>query len=111
ALAGAERHDLLGNHGIRYVHAVDRHLGGAEGIGKTERLQRADHGVVQAALADDADVGHLTRECFVELLFLYEANGSRPAHVDLLLLLQVSRRLQADTDVAEVRLPAWVALR
>src|SRR2546428_242420 len=39
------------------------------------------------------------------------ANGSRPAHVDLLLLLQVSRRRQADAVVIEVRVLDQRALR
>ena len=51
-----ESGDLVRDQRVGHVHAVDRHARGAEGVGQAERLQRADHRVVQAALADDAEL-------------------------------------------------------
>src|SRR5690349_15150691 len=58
-LAPREIDDLFRNQRIRHVQAVDRHARRAERIGHAEELEGAHHRVVQAALADDADVASL----------------------------------------------------
>jgi hypothetical protein len=57
ALAAAEIGHLLRHQRVGDVEHQQRNLGGAEGIGQPELLQRADQRIVQAALHDDADVG------------------------------------------------------
>ncbi|TMH90017.1 MAG: hypothetical protein E6H47_05460, partial [Betaproteobacteria bacterium] len=54
--------DFLGDERIGDVHAVDRHARGAKRVGEAELLQGTDHRVVQAALAEDAEILHVPGE-------------------------------------------------
>ena len=74
-------------------------------------LQGADGGVVEAALADDAGVGEVAVEEFVELVLAYEFHRRRPAHFYLVLFLGVGGGRQADAAVVEVGVLQRVARR
>jgi hypothetical protein len=110
-LVPREGNDLLGDERVGDIEAVDGDLRGAERVGLAEELQRADDSVVHAALADDPQVGPLAIEELVEAVFLHESDGGGPAHVDLVLLLRVGRRRQADAAVVEVGVLQQVLLR
>ena len=60
-LAFAERQELVVDQRIDGVQHVKRNLGLAISVGKADALQRADHGIVHAALHDDADRAVLRR--------------------------------------------------
>ena len=68
----------------------------AEHVGEPEQLERAQRGIVHAALHDDADVARIAVEELVELMLLDESYRCRPAFLDLLLLVQIARGRQHD---------------
>ncbi len=101
ALVAAETLPFGVDQRIRHVHHVERDLRLAEHVGQAELAERADHGVVAAALHGDADVVGIGREEFVELALLDELHRGRPALLDLLVLVLEARRRQHDAaDVA-----------
>ena len=67
-LAGAEAHELGIDQRIGDVEHVERNAAVAEHVGEPEHFERAQRGVVHAALHDDADVGGVAVEEFVELV-------------------------------------------
>ena len=95
-LARAEPHELGVDQRIGDVEHVERDAALAEHVGEPEHLERAQRGVVHAALHDDADVVGVAVEELVELVLLDEAHRRRPALLDLLLLVQVARGRQHD---------------
>ncbi len=68
ALAGAEAHELLVDQRIGDVEHVERDAAGAEDVGEPDDFERAQRGVVHAALHDDADVAAIAVEELVELV-------------------------------------------
>ena len=95
-LAGAEAHELVVDQRIGDVEHVERDAASPEDVGEAEQFERAQRGVVHAALQDDADVVGVAVEELVELVLLDELHRRRPALLDLLLLVQVGRRRQHD---------------
>ena len=67
-------------------------------------VQRALNRVVQAALADDAEVLQLAVERLVQLFLADEVDGRRHALFPLVLLLGVGARRQRDLHQVEIRL-------
>ena len=83
-LAGAEADELLVDQRIGDVHHVERHLAVAERVGEAVQHQRADRGVVEAALQHDADVVGLAVEELVEPVLLDDTSppaGQRCSHL------------------------------
>ncbi len=110
ALPGAEPGDLVGHERIGHVEAEDRHLARAERIGEAQFAQRAQHRVVDAALADDADLVERAGEKLVELAAPDEVDRGREAVGDLVLLLRVCGGRKTDAGVIEIGLQNFIVL-
>ena len=95
-LFSAKFGDLVVDQRVGDVQAVNRHRGFAVNVGKAELLQRAHDRIVHAALHDDADVGGVGAEKFVEFAFLDKFDRRRPALLDFLALVQIRGRRQHD---------------
>ena len=95
-LPGAEADELGVDQRIGDVEHVERDAACAEHVGEPEQFERAQRGVVHAALQDDADVAGVAVEELVEPVLLDEADRGRPALLDFFLLVQVARRRQHD---------------
>ena len=101
-MVAAELGDLLGHQRVGDVEHAERNVAVAIGIGKAQLLQRPDHGVVEPALQDDADIVAVAVEHLVELVLGDELQGRRHAVLDLVFLLRIGRGRQADPAVVEV---------
>jgi len=100
-LAEAEARELVLDDWIGDVQDIDRDRRLAIDIGKAKLLQRAQDAVEQAAERDNPDRPFLRPEDFVELAASDELHRSRPALLELLLLVQEGGRRQPDAvDVA-----------
>ena len=66
-LALAEGQELVVDQRVDGVEHVERHFGLAISVGEPDALQRADHGIVHAALHDDADRAVRRAEELVDL--------------------------------------------
>ena len=100
-LAGAEPHEFRIDQRIGDVEHIKRNAAVAVDIGEPEDFEPAHRVVVHAALHDDADIGGIAIEEFVQLVLLDEAQGRGPAALDLVLLVDISCRRQRDAvDVA-----------
>ena len=95
-LALAEAQEFVVDQRVDGVQHVERHVGLAIGVGEADALQRADHGVVHAALHDDADRAVAGSEELVDLARADEFDRRRPALLDLLLLVQEGGGRQHD---------------
>ena len=95
-LCGAEPDDLPLDQGVCDVQYVQWNAAGAEAVGKPEQFQCPDDRVVHPALQDDSDILSVPVEELIQSVLLYEANSSRPASVDLVLLLHERERGQND---------------
>ena len=100
ALALGERRELGRYQRVGDVENVQRHLRRSEDVREAETLERAQEGVVEAALKHDADVSKIAVVPLVERVPSDELDRGRPALVDLFALLLVGRRRQDDPVVA-----------
>ena len=101
AFRGTEGRDFAGHQRIGDIQAVDRNDAPAPGVRQSDLLQRADDGVVHAALTDDADILHRAVKHFVHPMVTDEIDGGGPAPLDLVLLLHIGGGRQADAFVVE----------
>jgi len=103
AFCRAERGDLLRHQRIDNIKHQHRHARGAEYVGQSHALQSAQHAVGQPAHDDDADVGEIAVDHFIELVFANEGSRRRDPLLDLEPLLSEDHRRMRQPPVFEFR--------
>ncbi len=83
ALAGAEGGQLLRHQRVDHVEHQHRHARGAEDIGETQPLERAQHGIAEPAHDHNADLVKIARNKLVQLALADERPRGRHAVLDL----------------------------
>ncbi len=103
ALVGAERAQLVRHQRERDVEHVDRDAACAVEIGEAEPRQRAEHAVGEPAKRDDAHVGEVAGDHFVELVLADECLCGREALLELEPLLREGDGRMRKLAVVEAR--------
>ncbi len=102
-LAGAERSKLLRHQRIDHVEHQHRHPGGAEDIGETQPLERAQHGVAEPAHDHNADIVEIAGNKFVQLALADERLRGRHAVFDLEAFVDERHRRMGQAGIVEAR--------